>query len=339
MTVGSGLDVVRRKYLKALSDITGRNVIVYYSGWLQKGHIKELQSLFAVNDNDKNGFMATIHQLDRSRGLDLILHTPGGDAAATESIVDYLRQMFGNNIRAVVPQLAMSAGTMIALSCKEIMMGKHSNLGPIDPQIGNFPAHGIIEEFKRAQAEIASAQNPGDQFARMATWQPIIAKYSPALIGECENAIDWSSNMVTEWMKTGMFNGEPDAAEKSKKIVSELSSHEQTKTHARHIHMDRLVELGVKVVPLETDQRLQDAILTIHHACVNTLTQTPAVKIIENQNSVSFIVQAVFQQMPTPPQQVPPRAANASSETQGEMNSPQPAPLSADRQSQNSQPA
>jgi ClpP class serine protease len=72
--------------------------------------------------------------MDRSKGLDLILHTPGGDMAATESLVDYLRQMFGKDIRAIVPQIAMSGGTMIALAWKEILMGKHSNLGPIDPQ-------------------------------------------------------------------------------------------------------------------------------------------------------------------------------------------------------------
>lgn len=73
--------------------------------------------------------MTVIHQLDRNKGLDLILHTPGGDTAATESIVDYLHNMFGNNIRAIVPQLAMSAGTMIACSCKEIIMGLQSSLG------------------------------------------------------------------------------------------------------------------------------------------------------------------------------------------------------------------
>lgn len=312
MTVGSGFDVVRRKYIKELSDLTGRNVIVYYSGWLQKGGIRELQNLFSVNDNDKNGFMATIHQLDRSKGLDLILHTPGGDTAATESIVDYLRQMFGTDIRAFVPQLAMSAGTMIALSCKEIVMGKHSNLGPIDPQIAGFPAHGIIEEFTRAQSEIASAKSPQEQFARVAIWQPILAKYTPALIGECGNAINWSSTVVTEWLKTGMFNGEQDAAQKASTIVSELSSHEQTKTHARHIHVDRLKELGVKVVNLEQDPKLQDAVLTVHHACVHTLQQTAALKIIENQNSVAFIVQAILQQqMGFPVPQAPPRASEA----------------------------
>jgi len=69
---------------------TGRNVIIYYSAWLQKPSIVGLQ----VNDADKNGFMTVIHELDRSKGLDLVLHTPGGETAATESLVDYLRSMF-----------------------------------------------------------------------------------------------------------------------------------------------------------------------------------------------------------------------------------------------------
>ena len=109
--------------------------------------------------------MSTIHQLDRKKGLDLIIHTPGGGMAATESLVDYLRAMFKDDIRAVVPQLAMSGGTMIARACKEILMGKHSSLGPIDPQLGGIPAHGIVEEFKRAKKEIAKEPST------MAVWQ------------------------------------------------------------------------------------------------------------------------------------------------------------------------
>lgn len=100
---GSPYDVTRRKYLAELHHLTGRNVIAYYSGWLQKGGLPGPLG-FGINDGDKNGFMAVIYQLDRTKGLDLLLHTPGGDSAATESLVDYLRQMFGTDIRAVVPQ-------------------------------------------------------------------------------------------------------------------------------------------------------------------------------------------------------------------------------------------
>lgn len=281
---GSVHDVIRRQHLRGLSDLTGRNVIVYYSGWMEKEFlIKQGLTGHEVNDSDKNGFMSTIHELDRSKGLDLLLHTPGGDVAATESLVDYLRAMFGKDIRAIVPQIALSAGTMIALACKEVLMGKHSSLGPIDPQFGGLPAHGVIEEFNTAKREIAADPNT------MAVWQPIIAKYPPAFVGECAKAIIWANDMVRGWITSGMYAGDSDAAPAADRILNELSDHALTLSHARHISMQKAKELGIKVVELEGDQKLQDAVLTVHHACVQTLAETPAFKIIENQNGIGFI--------------------------------------------------
>jgi len=283
---GSTHDVIRRRYLRRLHELTGRNVIVYYSGWLQKQDLaRQGFGGFAVNDSDKNAFMATIHGLDRTLGLDLVLHTPGGETAATESLVDYLRAMFGKNIRAIVPQLAMSAGTMIALACREVVMGKHSSLGPIDPQLGGMAAHGVIEEFKRAKAEIA--QNA----ATIPVWQPIIAKYSPTLIGECEKAIEWSNEVAERWLRECMFDGEATAAADAKRIIDELSDHALTKSHARHYSAEQARNLGVKVVQLEDDQDLQDAVLSVHHSVIQTLDATGAYKVVENQNGIAYIQQ------------------------------------------------
>jgi hypothetical protein len=286
--VGSGHDVVRRRYALALSELTGRNVVVYYSGWLQKGGIPGLLQHLMLNDSDKNGFMAAFQGLSKDKGLDLILHTPGGDIAATESLVHYIRKMFGTDVRAIIPQLAMSAGTMIALSCKQILMGKHSNLGPIDPQIGIFPAHGIIEEFSRAEKEIREAESPQAMQSKIAVWQPIIAKYSPTFIGQCQKAISWSTEIVKAWLLEGMLKDDRDADAKADSIISELGSHAETKSHGRHIHADKLIRLGVHVEMIEADQALQDAILSLHHTCVNALHHTPAVKLIENQHGVGL---------------------------------------------------
>ncbi len=294
-SVATAHDQVRRKYLDDLASLTGRSVIVYYSGWHEKSFLlnQGLGQLFSVNDADKNGFMATIHGLDRKVGLDLILHTPGGDVAATESLVDYLHSMFNGDIRVIVPHLAMSAGTMMALSSKEIIMGKHSSLGPIDPQIHGAAAHGLIEEFERARTEIQNNQ------ANIAIWQPILAKYTPTLVGECEKAIKWANSITQQWLINGMFAGQPDAAEKAKKVVDELSNHSVTLSHNRHYSAGSAKALGLNVTMLEDDNDLQEAVLTVHHACILTLSETNAVKIIENHNGAAHIT--ALQLTPGPP--------------------------------------
>ena len=278
-SAGSPQDMIRREYLAGLHSYTGRNVITYYSGWLQKPGSPGIEA----NDEDKNGFMTVIHELDRSKGLDLILHTPGGNTAATESLVDYLRSMFGRDIRAVVPQLAMSAGTMIACAASSIVMGKQSSLGPIDPQLNGIPAHGVVEEFKRALADATA--NP----ASIPIWQPIVAKYGPAFIGECQKAIEWSNEMTSEWLRSGMFHGVPRPGRKVSRALRELSDHALTKSHARHLSAQRCKEIGLTIVDLEADPKLQDSVLSVHHACMLTFAATPAIKIIENHAGKAFI--------------------------------------------------
>ena len=283
--LGSTQDIVRRNYLKKLHELTGRNIIAYYSGWLQK----QMEPwITAINDNDKNGFMSALKDMDWSKGLDLILHTPGGETAATESLVDYLRSLFGTNIRAIVPQLAMSAGTMIACSCKEILMGNHSSLGPIDPQFNGIPCQGVIEEFTKAYNEIK------DDPAKIPVWQPIIAKYPPAFIGECQKAIDWAEYLVKKWLGTGMFENisEPEKSKIIANIAAVIGSHDQTLSHSRHLSPERCKEIGLKISMLEDNQELQNAVLTVHHAFIHTLSSTSACKIIENQSGAAFVIHA-----------------------------------------------
>lgn len=270
------LDVVRRKYLEKIFQYTKRNVIVYYSGWLQRPNSPDV----IVNDKDISGFMLNIHKMDRQKGLDLILHTPGGSLVATEALVTYLKSMFGKNIRAIVPQLSMSAGTMIAFSCKQILMGKHSSLGPIDPQMGNMPCQAVISEFERARKEILSDPK------NAALWQFIISKYHPTFLSSCKHAIDMSVQLVEHWLNDNMFENE---SHNTRKVIEHFSSHDNSKTHGRHISLATCKNLGLKIVELESDNKLQDLVLTTHHAFMHTFSNSGALKIIENQNGVAYI--------------------------------------------------
>jgi ClpP class serine protease len=282
----AAVDVVRRKHVSNLYKYTGRNVIAYYSGWLQKPGIEGNE----INDDDKNGFMMAIHGMKCDKGLDLILHTPGGGIAATESIIDYLHRKFGDNIRIIVPQIAMSAGTMIACSGKSILMGKQSNLGPIDPQLRGMPAHGVVAEFLRAHEEIKA------DASKLAVWQFILQKYHPTFLSECENAIALSEEFVLQNLVNVMFKGERGAKAKAQKVVKYLTAYKDRKTHGRHINIDECKEIGLKIEDLEDDQKLQDLVLTIHHCFMHTLANTPAFKIIENQRGAAMArIQALVQ--------------------------------------------
>lgn len=266
------MDRVRRKYLLALSDITGRNVIAYYSGFLTKPRVEGID----INDDDINAFMACVHGLDRSKGLDLILHTPGGAIAATESLTKYLHHMFRGDIRAIVPQIAMSAGTMIALSCRSVVLGEHSSLGPIDPQIGGIPADVVVTEFLRAYEEIKA--DP----LKAHVWAPILSRYMPSFLTQCEYAVEWSKTFVRTSLESNMLRDLPERAERAAGIVAALSSAALNKAHDKHIHYDTLQGLGVAVERLEDTPQLQDAVLSVHHCFAHTMASTTALKVVEN---------------------------------------------------------
>lgn len=277
-------DTVRQKYLRQLQEHTGRYAILYYSGWLQHPDVAGANpQAFSVSDSDQNFFMAAINGMnDRDRGLDLILHTPGGDSAATESLVDYLRAMFGTNIRAIVPQLSMSAGTMIACACSSIVMGKHSSLGPIDPQFGGLAAHAIVDEFESARVDITVDPNLA------LLWQPILSKYPPTIVGDCIRAIDWSRALATSWLVSGMFADRDDAPECAQKVVAYLGDHNKTSTHARHLSSTAAKAQGLVIEDLEEDDILQDLVLSIHHACIQTMAWGNVFKMVANSMGSVF---------------------------------------------------
>ncbi len=151
-------DILRRRYLAALHEHTERAVIVYATSWMENRPVPNVEAL-SVNLGDKQGFMEAVSNIS-DKNLDLIITSPGGSPEAAEAIMGYLRTRF-EHIRAVVPVAAMSAATMMALACDEILMGTHSQLGPIDPQFTiptpegprSAPGQAILDQFELAKQE------------------------------------------------------------------------------------------------------------------------------------------------------------------------------------------
>lgn len=189
----------------------------------------------------------------------------------------------------------MSAGTMISLAANAIVMGKQSNLGPIDPQYGGMSCTAVLEEFEIALADVK--ENPSS----VNIWSNIIRKYHPTFVGDCKKAIDWSEQIVKQWLEENMFRESKNPTKDASKVVEYLSSHNNTYSHARHIHIDDLKKIGVKVIELENLDNtmigkckdLQDCVLTIHQAYMNVFAQTSAIKIVENHAGSAMITSQV----------------------------------------------
>lgn len=265
-----------------------RNVLFYGSAFLQKptAHQFSLQ----ITHEDINGFMSVVYGMDCTKGLTLIMHTPGGVTNATETIVSYLRSKF-SDIEVIVPTFAMSAGTMISLAADRIIMGRQSQLGPIDPQLPVseriVSAIAILDQFERAKSDISENRN----LAHL--WAPILPSLGPALLQEAQNAIDYSEQIVAEWLGKYMFKESKDANRKALNVAKHFSrgsgDGHKKKSHGRRIDIKEAISQGLNIENLETTQILQEAVLTAYHLLTIIFEKSPALKVLASQQSNRWI--------------------------------------------------
>jgi len=97
-----------------------------------------------IDINDSENVLRAIQMTDDDVPLDMVLHTPGGLVLAALQIAQAVRD-HKSKVTVFVPHYAMSGGTLIALAADEIVMCKHSILGPIDPQLGESPAASVLK--------------------------------------------------------------------------------------------------------------------------------------------------------------------------------------------------
>lgn len=284
----AGQDIIRREYLSQLQEYTGNDTIVYAASFPCR-HPNVSGNLLSIGSNDIQGFMTCLNGLKGDK-LDLIIHSPGGSLEATEQLVQYLRAKY-KYIRAIIPQNAMSAATMLACACDEIVMGKQSAIGPIDPQMTlvkqngvahTLPAHSILADFERAKIEIAADKNSAN------VWIPKLMEIPNGFLDLCQKTINLSKSKVAEWLDMYMFK---EGDKNGSVIAGWLGDFNEHKTHGRPINYQLAQEKGLKITLLEDDQELQDKVLSVFHATLVTFDVAPCVKIIENHlGKGSYIV-------------------------------------------------
>ena len=274
-------DGIRKKYIKEFADYRNRNVIVYYSDWLSRRKNNNLD----VCEADMIGFVNATQNLDDSKGLDLIIHTPGGSPDAAEGIVKFLHSKFGDDIEVFIPHLAMSAGTMIACASRKIWMGIQSSLGPVDPQFnlgaGNVAGYNIKREFEKARADLV------DDSKSIGYWNIILNKYPQCMYYIATDAIKRSETLVKEWLSKYMFKDDEECENKVENIINQINVN--TGSHGKHFSQEDCIKMGLKIEKLENDSKLLDKLLSIYHCLQIVGDGTNINKIIENNLGKSII--------------------------------------------------
>lgn len=299
------LDVVRRQKIADVEALTKRPLVIYVVDVMnpQKTASNPIQSL--LNFGDKDGFIEATRRIDGPK-LDVLLQSMGGLAEAVESIVAILRGKY-KSLRFIVPSVAKSAATMLALSGDMVVGSTTTELGPIDPQMptgrgGYAPAQAILDQFETATA--ALKKDP----ASMPAWLPILQQYAPSLLQECKNRQALSEKLVSTWLETYMFKGETGAADHAKEVAAKLNEHNIWLAHGRRVDLKWLKDdAKVKVLDLKTKPDLEAAVWGLHLAIGITFSASGAFKIVENSQGDALVgavqmmgLQLLQQPMPQP---------------------------------------
>jgi ClpP class serine protease len=141
------LEASRRRLIANIERKRGSRVILL-------AHRQETMSFLGfplmryIDVNDSEEVIRAIRLTDPSVPIDIVLHTPGGLVLAATQIASAINRRKGK-VTAIVPHYAMSGGTLIALAADEIILSDHAVLGPVDPQLGQYPAASLLKAVEQ----------------------------------------------------------------------------------------------------------------------------------------------------------------------------------------------
>jgi len=145
------LEASRRRLIAQIQRKRGSRVILL-------AHRQETMSFLGfplvryIDVNDSEEVIRAMHLTDPAFPIDMVLHTPGGLVLAATQIARAINRRKGK-VTAIVPHYAMSGGTLIALAADEIIMAEHAVLGPVDPQLGQYPARSLLKTVEEKSTD------------------------------------------------------------------------------------------------------------------------------------------------------------------------------------------
>jgi len=283
-----------QRALKEISDIRQRPAIAYLANIVNPS-IKASRSIEYSDDLPFTELVNTVPA--DARQVDVILVTPGGSGTQVAKFVDKLRPRF-DRVSFILPDMAMSAGTIFAMSGDEIIMTSNSHIGPIDPQVPNrdgmyVPAQAILTLIEHIKEKGAAAIAQG----RTPEWTDlqILRQIDPKEIGNAINASKYSVELVENYLYKHKFStwinhsdGRPVTDDERKKraneIASQLCDHSLWKSHGRGITREAAWEgCRLKITHSESIEGLDRAIKRLWALFYWMFENTPVYKIFASE--------------------------------------------------------
>jgi membrane-bound ClpP family serine protease len=241
---------LRQLLIADLEEHTGRETIVYMA-----------QLSEAINHSDPEDISEIIDGLSGAE-VDIIIQTPGGSVDAVEKFVTVLSQRL-TSYRVIVPSLAKSGGTIIAMSSDRILLGVNSELGPIDPQ---FVLQGL-------------GPVPCQYIADDETQQPVLRQMA-------RSAVLRMAQLAEKILCKGMLKGKD--IDTVRTAISKISSSDTYNSHGAVIDFTEAKELGLAVEWMPPNEDLWKRVWLLHCCYDHDLKARGLGKLIEGAtNSIA----------------------------------------------------
>jgi hypothetical protein len=241
---------LRQLLIADLEDQTGRETVVYFAR-LSEG----------INHSDADDMSEIIEGVSGDK-IDLVIQTPGGMVDAVEKFVTVLRQR-GKSYRVIVPSLAKSGGTVIALSAEKILLGVNSELGPIDPQF-------VMPDLGAVPCQFIADDN---------TQQPVLRSLAKSAV---ERMKQLAESILSEGMLKGKTKNELDD------VINKISSSDTYNSHGAVIDFSEAEQLGLSVEWMKPEDDLWKRIWLLYCCYDHDIKLRGIGKIIEGAvNSIA----------------------------------------------------
>lgn len=288
-----------RKSITEIESIRNKPIICYMSNVVNS----KVKAPISIDNNDELPFSEMISSIpDDIKEIDIMLVTPGGSGQQIAKFVDRLRPRF-EKVTFILPNMAMSAGTIFVVSGDEIIMDSRSYIGPVDPQIPNknghfVPAQAILtlidEIQKRGEELIKKGENP--------KWTDlqILRQIEGKEIGNAINASNYSVELVEDYLYKYKFktwsnhtDGSVVTDEEKKKRAHEIADllcdHKLWKSHSRGINREVAWDVcKLKITHSETIKGLDRSIRRFWALNYWIFENTPVFKVFISGNYCIF---------------------------------------------------